>query len=95
MKRNILKIVLSACLSLLLIGGWDRPESVEKKAEGDIPSASVRKANTEDNEEGRITLDRERFESYKLWRKTHRLARGMKATFLCKTACPLLGICID
>ena len=35
-----------------------------KKAEGDIPSASVRKANTEDNEEGRITLDRERFESY-------------------------------
>ncbi len=64
MKRNILKIVLSACLSLLLIGGWDRPESVEKKAEGDIPSASVRKANTEDNEEGRITLDRERFESY-------------------------------
>lgn len=32
---------------------------------------------------------------YKLWRKTHGLARGMKATFLCKTACPLLGICID
>ena len=32
---------------------------------------------------------------YKLWRKTHRLARGMKATFLCKTACPLLGICTD
>ena len=32
---------------------------------------------------------------YKLWRKTHRLARGMKAAFLCKSACPLLGICID
>lgn len=32
---------------------------------------------------------------YELWRKTHRLACGMKATFLCKTAFPPLDIYID